>query len=111
MFNEIRKRGVKFAGAALRGAKHIPGHLKDLDNFAKKAANVMEQAGNFAAIASSEFGSDGMRDAGNRLLKASTHINNVRNGPTAGAVRSMVNGPQNRGLDEYWTPPFAGSDF
>ena len=111
MFNEVMKRGIKFTGAIQRGAKHIPKHLKDLDNFAKKASNVMEQAGNFAAVASTEFGGDGLRDAGNRLLKTSTHINNVRNGPTAGAVRSMVNGPQNRGADEYWTPPFAGSDF
>lgn len=111
MWNEARRRGVKFAGAAMRGAKHIPKHLKDLDNFASKAANVMEQAGNFAAIASSEFGNDRMRDAGNRLLKTSTHINNVRNGPTANAVRSMMDAPQNRGSDEYWTPPFAGSDM
>lgn len=104
MWNNIRRRGVKFTGAAMRGVKHIPEHLKDLDNFARKAANTMEQVGNFAAVASTEFGHDGLRDAGNKLLKTSTHIQNVRHGPTANAVRGMVNGPQNRGADEYWSP-------
>lgn len=111
MYNEVMKRGVKFAGAAIRGSKHIPGHLRDLDNFARKAGNFMEQAGNLAAMASSEFGNDQLRDAGNRLLKTSTHINNVRNGATANTVRGMLNPPQNRGADEYWTPPFANSDM
>ena len=66
----------------------------------------MEQAGNVAAIASSEFGNNQLRDAGNKLLKMSTYIHNRRNGPTANAVRDMLEGPQNRGADEYWTPPF-----
>lgn len=104
MWNEVRRRGVKFAGAAVRGAKHIPGHIRDLDTLARKTANTLEQAGNFAAIVSGEFGNDRLRDAGNKLAKTSAHIQNVRHGASANAVRSMINAPQNRGDDEYWTP-------
>lgn len=111
MWNNLHKRGVKFVGAAIRGAKHIPKHLKDIDNFMGKAADTMDKVGNFAAIASTEFGNDRLRDASNRLLQHSTHIHNIRNGPTANAVRNMIDAPQNRGQDSYWTPPFANSDM
>jgi hypothetical protein len=111
MYNEVMKRGVKFAGAAIRGAKHIPGHLRDLDTLARKTANTLEQAGNFAAVVSGEFGNDRLRDTANKLAKTSAHINNVRHGATANAIRGMIDAPQNRGSDDYWTPPFANSDY
>jgi hypothetical protein len=52
MWNEVKRRGVKFVGSAARGAKHLPKHLNDIDTFARKAANTLEQAGNFAATVS-----------------------------------------------------------
>jgi len=91
-FKAAAHRGFKqIAGVAKRGHKFLSEHVKslgDADTLARKTANTLHHAGEYAALGSTLLGSDRLRDVGNSLSKMGESIHNVRRGALANRVRS-----------------------
>ena len=61
--------------------------MRQLDKHSDNAAHFLDNAGQYAALTSNLTGSDNMRDMGNRLVKQSAKIADVRNSELANKAR------------------------
>ena len=103
-FKVAAHRGFKQrAGVAKREHIFLSEHVKslgDADTLARKTANTLHHAGEYAALGSTLLGSDRLRDVGNSLTKVGESIHNVRRGALANRVRSDF-GQNNSIMNKY----------
>jgi len=101
-FKAAANRGFKqIAGVAKRGHKFLSEHVKsigDADTIARKTANTLHHAGEYAAMGSTLLGSDRLRDVGNSLTKMGQSIHNVRRGALANRVRTDFGNPASQSI-------------
>ena len=89
----IIHRGQKFLRGVTRGLKHLPQAMRELDGYGRQAANTLNTAADYAALASHQFESDNLRDTANKLAKHGESIHNFRKSDLA-----------NKARDQFWTP-------
>ena len=89
----IIHRGHKLLRGVSRGLKHLPQAMREIDGYGRQAANNLNTAADYAALASNQFQSDNLRDTANKLAKHGESIHNFRKSDLA-----------NKAQDQFWTP-------
>ena len=91
----IIHRGHKFLRGVTRGLKHLPQAMRELDGYGRQAANTLNTAADYAALAWHQFESDNLRDTANKLAKHGESIHNFRKSDLANKARDRY---------QFWTP-------